>query len=134
MASSCCVNHKLFLGAELGLHDDLPPDPTQALALKFLYDAVNGAFDESVFTLPPCVAQSSAFQRLEYTLIAWLWGKGTPIDSKFLNSLIGVVSTENIVSGDSSSRVSRDKLQLHVNPPKEILVLGLKAGARGLVK
>ena len=70
------------------------------LALKFVYDVVNGAFDESVLTLPSWVAQSSAFQGLEYTLIDWLFGKGTPIDSKFLNSLIGVPSAE-ILKRDS---------------------------------
>ena len=96
MVSSSCVNQALLLEAELELQDDLPFDQMQASALKFLYDAVNGAFDQSVFTLPPWVAQSSAFQRLEYILIAWLFGKGTPIDSKFLNSLIGVPSTENL--------------------------------------
>jgi hypothetical protein len=41
----------------------------EASALKFLYDAVNGAFVQSVFTMPPLVAQSSAFHKLEYILI-----------------------------------------------------------------
>ena len=49
--------------------DDDDPEWTQALALKFLYDAVNGACVQSVFTSPPLVAQSSAFHKLEYILI-----------------------------------------------------------------
>lgn len=36
----------------------------------------------------------------------------------------------NIKSGDSSSRISRNELHLYIEPAKEILVLGLKAGTR----
>jgi len=68
----------------------------QAFALKFLYEAMNGALVQSVFTIPPLVAQLSAFQRLEYILMAWFFGKATPFDSKFLNSLIGIPSTEKL--------------------------------------
>jgi len=50
-----------FLEAVLELQDNLPFKQMHAVAWKFLYDAVNGAFDLSVFTLPPWVAQSSAF-------------------------------------------------------------------------
>ena len=39
-----------------------------------------------------------------------------------------------IVGSDSASRVSRHKLQLHINLPKQILILGLEARARGSVK
>ena len=76
--------------------DDDDPEWTQALALKFLYDAVNGACVQSVFTSPPLVAQSSAFHRLEYILIGCSFGNATPFDSMFLNSLIGVPSTEKL--------------------------------------
>ena len=44
--------------------DDEEP-ARQALAFKFLYEAVKGACFQSVFTRPPCVAQSSAFHKLE---------------------------------------------------------------------
>ncbi|KAL8130070.1 hypothetical protein V2J09_019225 [Rumex salicifolius] len=71
-------------------------DEEQELILKSLKEAVNGALLQSAFTLPPCVAQSSAFQRLEYIFIGWLFGNGTPIDSMFLNSLIAVPSTRNL--------------------------------------
>ncbi|KAJ8433759.1 hypothetical protein Cgig2_025922 [Carnegiea gigantea] len=57
----------------------------------FLSDrAVNGALVQSILTRPPWIAQSSAFQRLEYILIGWFFGKGTTMDSKFLNCPIGV--------------------------------------------
>ena len=69
---------------------------TQAFALKFLYEAVKGVYVQSVLTSPSLVAQSSAFQRLEYILIGWFFGNGTPFDSKFLNSLMGVPSTEKL--------------------------------------
>ncbi|KAK7822004.1 putative xyloglucan endotransglucosylase/hydrolase protein 23, partial [Quercus suber] len=52
--------------------EDAPEVQTQAFALKFLYEAVKGACVQSVLTSPPLVAQSSAFQRLEYILIGWL--------------------------------------------------------------
>ena len=39
-----------------------------------------------------------------------------------------------IVGSDSASRVSRHKLQLHINLPKQILIIGLEARARGFVK
>ena len=78
--------------------EEVPEDTVQALALKFLYEAVNGAWLQSVLTSPPLVAQSSAFQRLEYILIAWFLGNGTPFDSMFLNSLIGAPSTEKLKS------------------------------------
>jgi len=57
---------------------------------------VNGAFVQSVLTSPPLVAQLSAFHKLEYILIGWFFGKGTPIVSEFLNSLMRVPSTENL--------------------------------------
>ena len=63
---------------------------------EFLKEAVNGASLQSVLTRPPLVAQSSAFHRLEYILIAWFLGNGTPFDSMFLNSLIGLPSTEKL--------------------------------------
>jgi len=79
-------------------HEEEPEeDQTQASALKFLYEAMNGAWLQSVFTSPPLVAQSSASHRLEYILIGWFLGKGTPFVSKFLNSLMGVPSTENLL-------------------------------------
>lgn len=72
---------------------------TQALSsLKFLYEAVKGAWVQSVLTRPPLVAQSSAFQRLEYILMGRFFGYGTPIDSMFLNSLMGVPSTDNLTT------------------------------------
>ena len=76
--------------------EDAPEVQTQAFALKFLYKAVKGACVQSVLTSPPLVAQSSAFQRLEYILIGWFFGNGTPFDSKFLNSLMGVPFTEKL--------------------------------------
>jgi hypothetical protein len=57
---------------------------------------VKGARVQSVLIRPPLVAQSSAFQRLEYILICCFFGKGTPVDSKFLNSLMGFPSTEKL--------------------------------------
>lgn len=75
------------------LHEDFPADQVQAFAVKFLKVAVNGALVQSVLTRPPIVAQSSAFQRLAYTLIGWFLGYGTPRESEFLNTLIGVPST-----------------------------------------
>ena len=79
-------------------HEEEPEeDQTQASALKFLYEAVNGAWLQSVFTSPPLVAQSSASHKLEYILMGWFLGNGTPFVSKFLNSLIGVPSTENLL-------------------------------------
>ena len=90
--------------------DDFPEDQTHASALKFLYEAVNGAFDQSVFTRPPLVAQSSAFQRLEYILIGWFFVNGTPIDSEFSNSLIGVPSTENL----QHQNIERDLLVIYM--------------------
>uniref|UniRef100_A0A9I9E7D2 Uncharacterized protein n=1 Tax=Cucumis melo TaxID=3656 RepID=A0A9I9E7D2_CUCME len=59
-------------------------------------EASNGAWVQSVFTSPPLVAQLSAFHKLEYILIGCFFGKGTPIDSELLNSLIGVSSTEKL--------------------------------------
>lgn len=78
-------------------YNDAPEDHMQALELKFLREAVNGGCDQSVLTSPPLVAQSSAFQRLEVILIGWFFGKGIPIlDSRFLNSLMGMPSTDNL--------------------------------------
>lgn len=76
------------LELDLEWQEDEPTDENQMHAL-------NGALLQSVFTRPPCVVQSSAFHRLEYILIAWFFGYGTPTLSEFLNSLIGVPSTEN---------------------------------------
>lgn len=42
------------------------------------------------------MAQSLAFHSMEWILIGWLFGKATPSDSRFLNSLMGVLSTENL--------------------------------------
>lgn len=58
---------------------------------------MNGALDQSVLTRPPLVAQSSAFHKLAYNLIGLFFGNKTPIDSEFLNSLIGVSSTVNLI-------------------------------------
>ena len=85
-------------------HEEAPLVQTHALALKFLYDAVNGALLQSVLTKPPLVAQSSAFQRLEYIFIAWLFGYGTPFDSLFLNLLIGFPSTEKLKQKKAEKR------------------------------
>lgn len=52
-----------FLGEDV--HLETPKDRTQASALKFWKDAVKGAFVQSILTMPPLVAQSSAFQILE---------------------------------------------------------------------
>ncbi|PKI59846.1 hypothetical protein CRG98_019728 [Punica granatum] len=62
------------------------------------YEAVKGVLDESVLMRQPLTAQSSAFHRLEYILIGWSFGNGTPIDPAFLNSPIGVPSTENLLT------------------------------------
>lgn len=95
MESNCCESKTELVEFEFELQEVEPEDrQMQALsALKFLYEAVKGAWDQSVLTRPPLVAQSSAFQRLEYILMDWFFGYGTPIDSKFLNSLMGVPST-----------------------------------------
>ena len=83
---------------------------------------MNGAFDQSVFTNPPLVAQSSAFHRLEYSLIAWFFGNGTPIDSAFLNSLMGTLSTKKLRS--KITKKKKDNLCLfefierNINPLK----------------
>ena len=66
---------------------------------------MKGALDQSVFTNPPLVAQSSAFQRLEYILMGWFFGKGTPIDSAFLNSLMGTLSTKKLKKKPTPSSV-----------------------------
>lgn len=39
-----------------------------------------------------------------------------------------------IIGRDSASRVTRDKLDLHINLSIEIFIFGLEARARGLVK
>ena len=39
-----------------------------------------------------------------------------------------------VVGSDSASRVTRHKLELHVNLPKQILLLGLETRSRGFVK
>ena len=39
-----------------------------------------------------------------------------------------------IVGSDSSSRVSGNKFELHINLPKQVLILGLETRARGFVK
>ena len=94
-SNSCESKTELEFELELEQDDDAEEDDqTQARSsLKLLYEAVKGAWVQSVLTRPPLVAQSSAFQRLEYILIGWFFGYGTPIDSKFLNSLMGVPST-----------------------------------------
>lgn len=77
----CCTQRSLFLpdaSRDCSCHalvckplvdfevQDLDPDETtQASALKFLKEAVKGAFVQSVLTRPPIVAQSLASQRLE---------------------------------------------------------------------
>lgn len=66
MASNDWVNHASFEELEgEEEQEEEPEDQMHAWALKFLYEAVNGALLQSVFTSPPRVAQSSAFQRLE---------------------------------------------------------------------
>ena len=57
---------------------------------------MKGAWDQSVLTLPPCVAQSSAFQIELYTPMAWSLGNGNPLFSMFGCTLIGVSSTRNL--------------------------------------
>jgi len=103
--SSCGYNQALS-EEELDLQEEIPLDKTQPLALKFLKEAVNGAWLQSVFTSPPLVAQSSAFHRLEYNLIGCFFGYRTPSLSKFLNSLIGLPSIENLKSKDKSHKPS----------------------------
>lgn len=39
-----------------------------------------------------------------------------------------------VIGGDGAGRVAGNKLDLHVDLAEEILVLGLEAGARGLVE
>ena len=79
---------------------------------KPLYDVTNGACAQFVFTRPPCVAQSSAFQIELYTPIAWSFGKGMPLCSKLECTLIGVSSTRNL---NSKNRVN-EKLQKQSRP------------------
>ena len=106
--SNSSFSHPLFEDEEvLELQEDDPEDHTQALALKFLYEAVKGAWPQSVFTSPPLVAQSSAFQRLEYILMGWFFGYGTPRDSAFLNSLMGVPSTEKLNWTEQTSKQTK---------------------------
>ena len=100
MVSKSSFSHVLLLevleDGDFELQEDDPEDHKHALALKFLYDAVKGACVQSVFTSPPLVAESSAFQRLEYNLMGCFFGNGMPIDSEFLNFLMGVPSTEKL--------------------------------------
>jgi len=92
-------------------HEEEPEeDHTQASALKFLYEAMNGAWLQSVFTSPPLVAQSSASHRLEYILIGCFFGNGTPFVSKFLNSLMGVPSTENLFQDMKTRLISTENV------------------------
>lgn len=111
------------------MQDDEPGARTQALALKFLKEAVKGAFDQSVFTRPPMVAQSSAFHRLAYILIGWLLGKGTPIDSKLLNTLMGMLSTKNLLI----QRKGRNRVDVS-NRKMNSRRLGTKRGFRRIQK
>lgn len=98
MAPSDWDNHVSFEELEgEEEQEEEPEDQMHAWVLKFLYEAVKGALLQSVLTSPPRVAQSSAFQRLEYIHIAWFFGNGIPLDPRFLNSRIGVPSTENLV-------------------------------------
>lgn len=71
-------------------------EASQPSIWKPLYEAMKGALDQSVFSSPPLVAQSSAFHRLEYIFIGWLNGKRTPKSLQFLNTLIGMSSTKNL--------------------------------------
>ena len=96
-------------GELLELQEDVPEVQTQAFALKFLYEAVKGACVQSVLTSPPLVAQSSAFQRLECIFIAWFLGNGTPIDSKFLNSLMGVPSTDRLKKQEGKELLKKEE-------------------------
>lgn len=81
---------------ELTLQEEAPADHTQALALKFLKEAVKGACVQSVLISPPLVAQSSAFQRLKCIFIAWFLGNGIPLEFMFLNCLMGVPSIKKL--------------------------------------
>nr|ACN33275.1 unknown [Zea mays] len=74
----------------------LPPSQTQASALKPRKEATKGALDQSALTRPPCVAQSSAFHRLAYSLMGCVLGNATPRASWFLKSRTGVPSTAKI--------------------------------------
>jgi hypothetical protein len=60
------------------------------------------------------VAQSSAFQRLECIFIAWFLGNGTPIDSKFLNSLMGVPSTDRLEKQEGKELLKKEE-SLEIN-------------------
>ena len=73
-------------------------DDSQPSTWNPLQDAMNGALDQSVFSSPPRVAQSSAFHRLEYIFIGWLNGNFTPKSLQFLNTLMGTSSTKNLIA------------------------------------
>ena len=81
------------------LQEDALDHQTQdSLASKFRYEAVNGAWFQSVSAKPPLNTKSLALLRLEYILIGCLFGYGTPIDdSKFLNTRIGEPSTAKLI-------------------------------------
>lgn len=64
---------------------------------------MKGALAQLVFSRPPLVAQSSAFQRLEYSFIGWLNGKRTPRSFAFLNTRIGMLSTKNLIKKKNSN-------------------------------
>lgn len=82
-------------------------DASQPSTWKLLYVAMKGALDQSVFSSPPLVAQSSAFQRLEYIFMGWLNGNFTPKSLQFLNTLMGTSSTKNL-------RVKKKTIKIHI--------------------
>lgn len=57
---------------------------------------MKGAWLQSVLTLPPCVAQSSAFHIELYTPMGWSFGYGNPCFSMLVWTRIGVSSTRNL--------------------------------------
>lgn len=88
---------------------------------KFLYVAMKGACVQSVLTLPPCVAQSSAFQIELYTPIAWSLGNGIPLFSMLVCTLIGVSSTRNLKQNQQNRRDRRFSRDKNTNSNKSYL-------------
>ncbi|GER41768.1 methionine aminopeptidase 1B [Striga asiatica] len=112
--------------------------PEQANALKFVYEAVKGAWLQSVFTSPPLVAQSSAFQRLEYTHMGWLFGWSmceNPLLDQTTNEtvvldrlfpvrihLCGVCTVARLDSRETQSRSHRDSVPTKITESKRVTV------------
>lgn len=53
---------------------------------------------------------------------------------EFRKQIVENKTSTHVIGGDSASRVARNELDLHVDLAEQILILGVKARARGLVE